>query len=73
MKPVFDLVGTIYEEIAWFLTNTGRAPLQIVVSPASYRRLLELREEAPQLAPTLWTLDIVIDEVLPDTEVEVAG
>ena len=40
--------------------------------PISYRRLLEIRRDAPGSLLSLATIEIVIDEVLPDTEIQVA-
>jgi len=73
MRPAFDIIETIYERIVDFLFATGRTPSQVVLSPASYRRLLEIRRDAPGCLVSLTTVEIVIDEVLPDTEVQVAG
>jgi hypothetical protein len=72
MKPTFDIVEAIYEQIVEFLFATGHVPGRLVLSPISYRRLLEIRRDAPGSLLSLATIEIVIDEVLPDTEILVA-
>jgi len=71
MRPVFDLISEIYENIAAYLFVTGCVPGTLVVSPRSYQRLLELECSEPSGLVFLRTLSVVIDEVLPDTEVRV--
>lgn len=72
MKPTFDIVEAIYEQIVEFLFATGHVPSRLVLSPISYRRLLEIRRDAPGSLLSLATIEIVIDEVMPDTEIQVA-
>jgi hypothetical protein len=72
MRPTFDIVEAIYERIVEFLFATGRVPNRMVLSPMSYRHLLEIRRDAPGALVSLATIEIVIDEVMSDTEIQVA-
>lgn len=84
MKTSFDLVEAIYEEASRFYAEQGTVPEAVALSPASYRRLIELRCQeqsignliigcAPilQFTTAVGTLRIVIDELLGDTVVEI--
>jgi hypothetical protein len=73
MRPVFDLLETIVQHVAGFLEEYGYQPTLLLVSPASYRRLLELHAVEPMALTPIAGMRVVIDEVLPDTDVELAG
>jgi hypothetical protein len=71
MKGVFDLVESIYETIVENFEMTGREPQALVLSPASYRRLLEIKSDDPAAINPLGHFRLVIDEIFPDTKVGV--
>lgn len=86
MKEVFDPVETIYEMISSFVSETGRVPSAVVVSRNTYRRLLEIGSsdckignvhngsEYTTVIATPWgRVGLIIDEILEDTRIEVAG
>ena len=85
MKEVFDLIEAINETAMRYRDETGVNARTVAISPSSYRRLLEISAEegkignliigcsAIQKIDTLaGTLDVVIDELVPDTSVELA-
>ncbi len=71
MSDPLDLVRSIYVKLAEFFELTGYAPRVLIISPGSYRRLLELTSEDPQMLNPRRYFRLVIDEVLPDTEIQV--
>ncbi len=84
MKQVFDLIEAINDRLTQFLDQEGLTPNAIAISPASYRRLLEIKSWewrignliigcAPmrEIETPLGKASIIIDEILSDTEVEV--
>ncbi len=86
MKKIFDPVEAILEMIDLFYGESGRAPAAIVVSRNTYRRLLEIDPAefkvrcVPKgvttipLISTPWgDMQLIIDEILEDTRVEVDG
>jgi hypothetical protein len=83
MKEVFDLIEAINETAMQFREQTGYAPAGIAVSPRSYRRLLEIIAweqrignlvigctPVRELETPFGKVNIVIDEVSPDTAIE---
>ena len=83
MNEVFDLVGAILESVEEFVSRTGVAPSVLSLSPASYRRMIEIgSSEQPTRdsaigCPAIDEIDtafgrirVVIDELLPDTSVD---
>ncbi len=86
MKKIFDPVEAIYDMIESFYFESGRTPSGIVVSPNTYRRLLEIRSDECKIgnliigcAPimvfsTPWgDIHLIIDELMEDTRVDVEG
>lgn len=73
MKPVFDILDEIIERITEYLYDTGHQPTVLLVSPVSYRQLLELHLRDPLALTPIAGLYVIIDEVLPETKVIVAG
>lgn len=73
MKPVFDILEETIERIREYLSYHGHQPSLLLVSPGSYRRLLELNAQDPLALTPIAGLTVIIDEVLPETEVIVAG
>ncbi|GEM_PF-1391505 len=86
MKRVFDPIEAIFELIDYFYNEYGRAPAAVVVSRNTHRRLLEIsppdckvdcivNEFAPiAIVSTPWgEIQLIIDELLEDTRVEVDG
>ncbi len=86
MKKVFDPVEAIFEMIDSFYSESGRVPAAIVVSRNTHRRLLEISPAdckvgsvmngvAPiAIVSTPWgDIQLIIDELLEDTRVEVDG
>jgi len=71
MKEVYDLVEEIYEKLAEFFETTGQEPQAIALSPGSYRWLLELKSSDPGMINPFGYFRLVIDEILPDTEVRI--
>jgi len=84
MNEAFDLIDAISERVAGFKEKMGERPHSVLISPASYRRLLENRawEErignlvigcAPlrEVATEDGPVALLIDELLPDTAVQV--
>lgn len=85
MKQVFDLIEAINDRLTQFLDQEGLTPNAIAISPASYRRLLEIKSwewrignliiscrPLKEIETPLGKVHLVIDELLSDTEVEVA-
>ena len=85
MKQVFDLVEAINETAMRYREERGVNAKTVALSPGSYRRLLEISAEegkfgnliigcsAMQKINTLaGTLQVVIDELHPDTSIELA-
>jgi hypothetical protein len=73
MKPVFDLIHEIIEQVREYLYATGHEPSVVLVSPGSYRRLLEIHQQDPLALTSIAGLTVIIDEVLPESEVIVDG
>ena len=86
MKRVFDPVEAIFELVDYIYSEYERLPSVIVVSPNTHRRLLEMglpdckvesvmKEGIPAaVVSTPWgVMQLVIDELLEDTRVEVDG
>lgn len=84
MKRIFDPVEAIFEMIDSYYSESGRTPAAIVVSRNTYRRLLEIRPDdckvgsilngiAPiTVVSTPWgDIQLIIDELLEDTRIEV--
>ncbi|HAL57852.1 MAG TPA: hypothetical protein DCP63_15655 [Bacteroidetes bacterium] len=84
MQDVFDLVQAINQKISQHHDQTGRKPRSVSVSPNSYRRLLEIKAWEERfgnliigcfpitlIATARGSLPLLIDELLPDTTVEV--
>lgn len=84
MKNVFDIIEAVEEKVAEFLERCGRLPNGLALSPGSYRRLIEIRSTDFTLGNLIvgclamnryeaeaGCVNIVIDELLPDTSVEV--
>jgi len=71
MNDPLELVRSIYEKLAEFFEITGYAPRVVIVSPGSYRRLLELTAEDPTALNPRRYFRLVIDEILPDSEIQV--
>jgi len=84
MKRVFDPVEAIFDMIDEFYSESGRVPSAIVVSRNTHRRLLEInppdcmiKSVKNEIAPiavisTPWgEIQLIIDEILEDTRVEV--
>jgi hypothetical protein len=84
MRKIFDPVEAIFDKIESFYFDTGRAPEGILLSPKTYRRLVEIRSDesrvdglvigcAPiQFFPTPWgDIRLQIDEMLEDTLIEI--
>ncbi len=85
MKHVFDLIETINDKVMQYFDETGRTPTTITISPNSYRRLLEIKTDeaktgnliigyAPitEIQTPLGRIRLQLDEMLSDTDVEVA-
>lgn len=70
MKQVFDLLEEISRGVAEYIDRTGHPPRSLVLSPRSYRRVLEVMLTHPAHAGLLSTIRLVIDEVLPDTDIQ---
>jgi len=84
MRKIFDPLEAIYDRLESFYFKAGRMPNAIVLSPNTYRRLLEIclkelryEEFIPGYAQvvlfqTPWgAIQIVIDELLGDMQVSV--
>lgn len=81
MNKVFDVVETINERIRKYVSCAGSSPKAILLSPASYRRLLEINSVDQEIGDlligciplrsftTAWgNIRVVIDEMLGDTD-----
>jgi hypothetical protein len=73
MKPVFDLINEIIEQVREYLYVYGHEPSVVLVSPRSYRRLLEINQQDPLALTAIAGLTVIVDEVLPESEVIVEG
>jgi hypothetical protein len=86
MRKVFDPVEAIFEMIDSFYLERGRAPAAIVISRNTYRRLLEIEPAECKVGSVMngvafitvistpWgKIQLIIDELLEDTRVEVDG
>lgn len=86
MKRTFDPVEAIFEMIDTFYGESGRIPAAIVVSRNTYRRLLEIGPADCKVGSVMhgvspitvistpWgDIQLIIDELLEDTRVEVDG
>ncbi len=84
MKHAFDLIEAINERIAEHKESSGLRPHSIAVSPAAYRRLVEIRAWEERIGNLVigcaplkefetedGNISLVIDEMLADTVVEV--
>ena len=84
MKNAFDLIEAINERVAEHAEKTGSKPHSIAVSPASYRRLIEIKAWEERIGNLIigcaplkefgtedGNVSLVIDEMLADTAVEV--
>ncbi len=84
MKEVFDLIEAINDRVIQYRDQTGHIPTTLAISPGSYRRLLEIKSWearignliigcAPlqQIETILGKVNIIIDEMLNDTAIEV--
>lgn len=84
MRSAFDLIEVINERIAEHKERTGFRPHSIAVSPAAYRRLVEIRAWEERIGNLIigcaplrefetedGNVALVIDEMLADTAVEV--
>jgi hypothetical protein len=84
-NQVYDLIESIYEKVEDFISRTGFVPVYVSISPGLYRRLLELVAWegrignliigcAPltQIETSAGSVQIVIDEIISDTEVRIA-
>lgn len=84
MRRIFDPLEAIYDRLESFYFKSGRMPTAIVLSPNTYRRVLEIcakelkfEEFIPGYAQvvlfqTPWgAIQIVIDELLGDMQVSV--
>jgi hypothetical protein len=82
MKEIFDPVEAIFEMIEAFYFKSGQVPTAIVLSPNTYRRLLEIRSDeykignlvigcAPItiLATPRGNIQVVLDELMEDTRI----
>jgi hypothetical protein len=82
MKEIFDPVEAIFELIEAFYFESGQVPTAVVLSPHTYRRLLEIRSDeftignlvigcAPiTIIATPWgDIQVVLDELMEDTRV----
>jgi hypothetical protein len=85
MHRIFDLIEFIEEKVLEYFEKTGERPHCVAIAPAAYRRLIELRaqelaignlvigcKEMKEVETSLGNLCIVIDEVLPETEIALA-
>ena len=85
MKNVFDILEAIEEKVAEFLDRCGRIPAAIILSPGSYRRLVEMRSmditvgnliigcvPLKEVDTSAGKVNVVIDEMLSDSYVEVS-
>jgi hypothetical protein len=84
MKQIFDVVEAIHGEVARCFDENGLVPASVAVSPSSYRRLLEITSlegkignlvigcrPLREMETPFGRVNIVIDEIISDTEVEV--
>jgi hypothetical protein len=84
MKQVFDIVEAIHGKVTNCLDEKGLMPASVAVSPCSYRRLIETRSLEGRIGNLIigcsplrkmetpfGKVNIVIDEMISDTEVEV--
>jgi hypothetical protein len=83
MNETFDLIEAISERIARCRKRTGERPSSVFISPASYRRLPEIKAQEERIgnliirsarldevAPEDEAIALVIDELPADTAVE---
>jgi hypothetical protein len=84
MKHAFDPIEAINERIAEHKERSGLRPHSIAISPAAYRRLVEIRAWEGRIGNLIigcaplkefgtedGNVALVIDEMLADTAVEV--
>ncbi|MCK5571394.1 MAG: hypothetical protein KAJ12_01475 [Bacteroidetes bacterium] len=83
MRRVFDVLEAIRERVLEHLYNTGVKGTHIALSPGAYRRLLEIRRSRDgvpvaagcaaisEIMTPVGRLSVLIDELIPDTEIEV--
>jgi hypothetical protein len=71
MRQVFELLDEIYQQMTEYIDRTGHPPRRLALSPRSYRRLLELMLNEPALVGPLCDIRLIIDELMPDTEVHI--
>lgn len=85
MKQIFDLIEAMEEATAMHLYRNGVPPKEISFSPASYQRLVRIKAEEHMIGSLIigceaireietstGTVELVIDEMLTDTEIETA-
>lgn len=85
MKKIFDVVEAINERIRKYVSCAGTSPTSILLSPSSYRRLLEINSVNQEIGSlligciplrsitTAWgSIQVIIDEMLGDTDVEIS-
>lgn len=86
MKQVFDLIEIINDAVVEYFHRTGCLPRSVAVSRGSYRRLLEICstdenfgnliigcKPLKEIETPLGKVQLVIDEMLDDTVVEIAA
>lgn len=84
MKNAFDLIEAINERIEEYKERAGFRPHSVAVSPAAYRRLVEMRAWEEKIGNLIigcaplkefetdgGNLSLVIDEMLGGTAIEV--
>lgn len=84
MKQVFDPIELINETVMSYFEKIGCIPKAVVISPSLYRRLLEIRSSDESFGSLLigcspfseittarGNISIIIDEMIPDTVVEI--
>ena len=84
MDSAFDLVETINERIAEHREKSGRSPNAVAVSPVAYRHLVEIKAWEGRIGDLVigctpvteyrtedGIVEVLIDELLADTAVEV--
>lgn len=86
MNPIADLLGFINQKVVEFFYTAGFKPGALILSPTAYREYVELTasmqpdgsvaalsSELAEITTPFGRLRVVIDELLPDFQVEIAA
>ncbi len=86
MKKVFDVIEAINDKVTRYHQQTGLVPSAISISPRFYRQLVEIKSweqrignlvigcvPIKEIETLVGKVQIILDEILSDTAVEIAS